>query len=133
MHVTWGDDGTEANFAPFRDEEAAYRFIEECVWPAGPVCPHCGTTRMGAYKCYECRRPFTVKVGTILESSNLPMHKWLQAIFLASGERGPMDASQLQHVLNVAPRTASYVLRRMRTPGPARLDEHAGKVVTKPG
>jgi transposase-like protein len=144
MHVTWGDDGIEANFAPFRDEEAAYRFIEECVWPAGPVCPHCGgservgplrggTTRMGAYKCYECRRPFTVKVGTILESSNLPMHKWLQAIFLASGERGPMDASQLQHALNVAPRTASYVLQRMRMPGSARLDELPGKIITKPG
>jgi Mn-dependent DtxR family transcriptional regulator len=74
-----------------------------------------------------------VKVGTILESSNLPMHKWLQAIFLASGERGPMDASQLQHALNVAPRTASYVLQRMRMPGSARLDELPGKIITKPG
>jgi transposase-like protein len=109
--------------APFRDEEAAYRFVERCVWPAGPVCPHCGrservgplrgsSTRIGLYKCYECRRPFTVKVGTILESSNLPMHKWLQAILLTAS-RGPISASELSHVLNVAPRTASYVLQRI--------------------
>lgn len=64
----------------FHNEEAAYEFVEARVWPQGPVCPHCGardriskmggkSTRIGAYKCYHCRKPFTVKVGTIFEES----------------------------------------------------------------
>ncbi len=111
--------------SPFQNEEAAYRFVEQCVWPEGPVCPRCGGTqrvrplrgrsvRIGAYKCYACRKPFTVKIGTILESSNLPMRKWLQAIFLASRDGERLDANSLHHALDVAPRTASYVLQRVQ-------------------
>src|SRR5438477_2049441 len=86
--------------AHFHNEEAAYAFVEARIWGAGPVCPHCGcveriskmggtSTRIGAYKCYNCRKPFTVKVGTIFESSHIPMRLWLQAIFLiASGKKG---------------------------------------------
>ena len=54
----------------FHDEKAAYAFVEARVWPEGPVCPHCGgvdrispmkgkSTRVGTYKCYQCRKPFT--------------------------------------------------------------------------
>jgi transposase-like protein len=115
----------ELALPPFQNEEAAYRFVEECVWPSGPVCPHCGgwqhvgplrghSTRMGSYKCYECRKPFTVKVGTLFESSNLPMHKWLTAILLTTLEGKSIDANELHHVLNVSLRTASYILKRVR-------------------
>ena len=57
----------------------------------GPVCPTVaalialpdeGQVHPGAYKCYQCRKPFTVKVGTIFESSHVPMHHWLQAMAL---------------------------------------------------
>lgn len=72
----------------FHDEKAAYRFVESKVWPDGPVCPHCKSkerigkmkgksTRIGTYKCYKCRKPFTVKVGTIFESSHVKMHLWI--------------------------------------------------------
>ena len=40
------------------------------------------STRIGLYKCYVCRKPFTVKIGTIFEDSHVPMHLWLQAIYL---------------------------------------------------
>ena len=85
---------TSALNAPhFHDEEAAYAFVEARVWPHGRSCPKCGTvdasgplngksTRIGTYKCYACRKPFTVKVGTIFESSHVSLHVWLQAIFL---------------------------------------------------
>ena len=60
----------------FHNEKAAYAYVEARVWPEGPVCPHCGgyerigklsgqSTRIGVHKCYQCRKPFTVKVGTI--------------------------------------------------------------------
>ena len=63
----------------FHNEAAAYAFVEARLWPNGPVCPHCGgveriskmggkSTRIGAYKCYQCRKPFTVKIGTIFEA-----------------------------------------------------------------
>ena len=64
----------------FHNEVAAYKFVESKIWPNGPVCPHCGgferispmkgkSTRIGTYKCYQCRKPFTVKIGTIFEAS----------------------------------------------------------------
>jgi transposase-like protein len=68
------------------------------VWPEGPVCPHCGgveriskmqgkSTRKGLYKCYQCRKPFTVRMGTIFESSKVPLHVWLQAMYLLPVQR----------------------------------------------
>ena len=68
-----------------QNEEAAFAFLEARVWPNGPVCPHCGamgrikklrgkTTRVGLHKCYDCMKPFTVKVGTAFESSHVPLH-----------------------------------------------------------
>ena len=82
----------------FHDEKAAYAFLELVVWPSGPVCPHCGgferiskmngkSTRIGAYKCYQCRKPFTVKVGTVFKFSHVPLQKWLQATYLCARAR----------------------------------------------
>ena len=68
----------------FQDEDAAFAYVEAVLWPNGPTCPHCGnadatrirkmdgkTTRRGLYNCRECRKPFTVRQGTIFESSHL--------------------------------------------------------------
>jgi transposase-like protein len=123
--ATSGGNGPRCS--PFQSEEAAYRFVEQCVWPDMPVCPHCGarghagrltgnSTRVGTWKCYECRKPFSVKVGTFLESSHLPMCKWLRAILLVYSAGRPIDANSLGRALKVAPRTAAYVLQRLRSP-----------------
>ncbi len=74
----------------FHNEAAAYAFVEKRIWANGITCPHCRnsdqarvgvlggkSTRIGVRKCYACRKPFTVKVGTIFESSHLPLHLWL--------------------------------------------------------
>ena len=81
----------------FHNEAAAYAFIEAHLWANGRVCPHCGVVdesvalaeglidlHLGVYKCRACRKPFTVKVGTIFEASHIKLHIWLQAIFLLS-------------------------------------------------
>jgi transposase-like protein len=82
------------NDVRFHNEEAAFAYVEKQLWPKGPVCPHCRakddkigklsgkTTRTGLYKCYACRKPFTVRIGTIFEDSHLPLRLWLQAIHL---------------------------------------------------
>ena len=108
-----------------QNEEAAYAWVEARIWPNGPVCPHCGgveriskmggkTTRIGAYKCYQCRKPFTVKVGTIFEASHVPMHLWLQAIFLLSSSKKGISSNQLHRTLGCTLKTAWFMSHRIR-------------------
>ncbi len=109
----------------FHDEQAAYEFVEARVWLNGRVCPHCGvfdrsgalkgkSTRIGTYKCYACRRPFTVKVGTIFEASHVKMHIWLQAIFLIASSKKGISANQLHRTLGVTLKTAWFMGHRIR-------------------
>jgi transposase-like protein len=111
--------------AQFHSEEAAYAFVESKVWPTGPVCPHCGgvernklmggkSTRIGLYKCYDCRQPFTVKIGTIFESSHVKLHLWLQAIFLVASSKKGISANQLHRTLGVTLKTAWFMGHRIR-------------------
>ena len=109
----------------FHDEQAAYDFLEAIVWPDGPTCPHCGacdriyklkgkTTRIGLRKCGHCRKPFTVKVGTVFESSHVPLHKWLQATFLMRASKKGISAHQLHRTLEVSYPTAWFMEHRIR-------------------
>jgi len=109
----------------FHNEAAAYRWVEARVWPDGPVCPHCGgvdrisrmkgkSTRLGTYKCYQCRKPFTVKVGTVFESSHVPLHLWLQAMFLLSSGKKGISSNQLHRTLGVTLKTAWFMSHRVR-------------------
>lgn len=109
----------------FHDEQAAYDFVEARVWPDGPVCPHCGcferigklggqSTRIGVRKCYDCRKPFTVKVGTIFESSHVKLHLWLQAMFLMCSSKKGISSHQLSRTLGVTVKTAWFMSHRIR-------------------
>ncbi|HMI97822.1 MAG TPA: IS1595 family transposase [Micropepsaceae bacterium] len=126
----------------FHDEAAAYAWVEAGVWPEGPVCPHCGgvdrispmrgkSTRIGTYKCYQCRKPFTVKVGTIFESSHVPLRFWLQAIFLISSSKKGISANQLHRTLGVTLKTAWFMGHRIREAMTGALEPMggSGKVV----
>jgi transposase-like protein len=109
----------------FHDEQAAYDFLEAIAWPDAPICPHCGacdriyelkgkSTRVGVRKCGHCRKPFTVKVGTVFESSHVPLHKWLQAVFLMCASKKGISAHQLHRTLEVNYRTAWFMEHRIR-------------------
>jgi transposase-like protein len=109
----------------FHSEEAAYEFVESKLWPNGAVCPRCkGTeriskmtgesTRIGTYKCYTCRKPFTVKVGTIFESSHVKMNLWLQAIYLIASSKKGISSNQLHRTLGVTLKTAWFMSHRVR-------------------
>jgi transposase-like protein len=109
----------------FRDERAAYAYVEALVWPNGRVCPHCGvvdrsgslkgkSTRIGVYKCYACRKPFTVKVGTIFEASHVPLHIWLQAIHLMCSSKKGFSANQFARILGVDIKTGWFIGHRIR-------------------
>lgn len=117
---------TSALSAPhFHNEEAAYAYVEARIWPDGAVCPHCGgveriskmqgqSTRIGTYKCYQCRKPFTVKIGTIFEASHVPMNIWLQAMYLIAGSKKGMSSNQLHRTLGVTLKTAWFMSHRIR-------------------
>jgi len=109
----------------FHDEQAAYDFIEARIWAKGRVCPKCGTvgesgklngksTRIGVHKCYACRKPFTVKVGTVFESSHIPLRLWLQAIFLIASSKKGISTHQLQRTLGITIKAAWFMSHRIR-------------------
>jgi len=109
----------------FHNEEAAYAYVEARIWPEGPVCPHCGgverigkmggkSTRIGTYKCYQCRKPFTVKIGTIFEASHVPLNVWLQAMYLIAGSKKGISSNQLHRTLGVTLKTAWFMSHRIR-------------------
>ncbi|MHB1100894.1 MAG: IS1595 family transposase [Burkholderiales bacterium] len=107
----------------FHNEEAAFAHVEAMLWADGPVCPHCGgveriydlgKTRIGLKKCGQCRKQFTVRVGTIFEDSHLPLHKWLQAIHLVCSSKKGISAHQLHRTLEVTYKTAWFLAHRIR-------------------
>jgi transposase-like protein len=107
----------------FPDSLSAAEFLESIRWPNGPVCPHCGndekhyklpnkTRRL--WKCAKCRKQFTVTVGTIFESSHVPLHKWLWAFYLICSSKKGMSAHQLHRALKVTYKTAWFMGHRIR-------------------
>jgi transposase-like protein len=109
----------------FHDEVAAFAFVESRVWPNGPNCPHCGgverigklkgkTTRLGLYKCYQCYKPFTVRVGTVFEASHIPMRYWLQAMAFMTASKKGISSNQLHRTLGVTLKTAWFMSHRIR-------------------
>jgi transposase-like protein len=113
------------NAPHLNNEEAAYAYVEARLWRHGPVCPRCSgldritklkgkSTRIGVYKCNACRKPFTVKVGTVFESSHVPMQVWLQAITLMVGSKKGISSNQLHRMLGVTLKTAWFMSHRIR-------------------
>ena len=118
--------------AKFRDDEAARRYVEGILWPAGPVCPRCGEIeasrsyklvskagsvhRLGAgvYKCARCCGRFRVTGGTIFAGSHIALHKWLLASHLISATKDGISALQLQRELELGSyRSAWFMSRRI--------------------
>jgi len=118
----------------FHDEAAAYEYLESTLWPEGPVCPHCGTignatrlqntgkgqgkrqARIGLWKCNskECRMQFTVKVGTVFEHGRLPLHKFLQAVYLLCCSKKGCSSHQLHRILGITYKSAWFLSHRIR-------------------
>lgn len=120
----------------FHNEAEAFAFVESALWSQGPVCPHCGAmgrvyvlegvrskatkknpegvVREGLKKCGDCRKQFTVRIGTIFEESHLPLHKWLQAIFLMCSSKKGVSSHQLHRTLEITYKTAWFLSHRIR-------------------
>ena len=123
----------------FQNEAAAFEYVESRLWPEGATCPHCGnadakrirkmegkTTRLGLHKCNECRKPFTVRMGTIFESSHLPLHLWLQVIHLMCASKKGISTRQIQRMLVCSMKTAWFLTHRIREAMATRETERMG-------
>lgn len=117
--------------ARYGTEEAARQYFEKLRWPNGPTCPHCGNAnqdriykvtenkatkiRSGLYKCAECRESFTVTIGTVMEDTHLPLHKWLMAFYMMCASKTQVSALQLQRQLEIGSyRSAWFMCHRIR-------------------
>lgn len=111
----------------FADADKAREHLEKTRWPHGAVCPHCGSVddatnvggkaaRPGVYQCNakECRQQFSVTVGTVFESSKVPLNKWLLATYLMSSSKKGVSAHQLHRTLGVTYKTAWFMAHRIR-------------------
>jgi len=132
--------------AKFQDADKAREHLEALRWPNGAVCPHCGgyekvykleaneskRIRAGLYKCGDCRKQFTVTVGTVFEKSRIPLNKWLLAVHLMCASKKGCSAHQLHRMLGVTYKSAWFMAHRireaMREDGPGMLGG-GGKVV----
>lgn len=108
----------------FRNETAAYLFVERHAWEGGPRCPHCGertrlgrlqgsSTTIGTWKCYRCRKPFSVRIGTAFHHSHVPLHVWLQALYLLADTSGATSVLALVQTLAVSQRTAWHLKQKI--------------------
>lgn len=109
----------------FTDKDAAREYMERQRWADGVFCPHCGGTekckkltgkshRAGLYQCGDCRKQFTVTVGTVFERSKVPLNKWLLATFLMASSKKGMSAHQLHRTIGVTYKTAWFMWHRIR-------------------
>lgn len=109
----------------FQNEEKAIEYLEQLRWGDKSICPHCGnnegnyqlkgkTTRKGLHKCKKCRKPFTVKMGTLFEDAHIPLHICLKATYLLSASKKGMSSHQLHRMLGVTYKSAWFLTHRIR-------------------
>lgn len=113
-------------FERFPDEESARIYLEGRIWPNGPVCPNCAshdrvislgmcaTRKPGYYRCQSCSFDFTVRTGTVMERSKVPLHKWLYAMYLLVTARKGISSLQLAKEIGITQKSAWFVLGRLR-------------------
>jgi transposase-like protein len=117
----------------YSDNDKARELLESLRWPNGPVCPHCqndgkaktiyrlkpkatskAPARKGVYKCGACRKQFTVTVGTVFESSHIPISKWMLAVLIRCSGKKSTSSHQMHRMLKVTYKTAWFMTHRIR-------------------
>jgi len=111
----------------FQDEAMARAALEAVRWPDGPICPHCGNSdpamiakvagnrhRPGLFYCNACKGQFTVKVGTVFESSKIPLTKWWMAAHMFNSGKNGVSAHEIHRNIRVTYKTAWFMMHRLR-------------------
>jgi transposase-like protein len=115
----------------FRSEDLACSFLESYIWPDKAECPSCGehqrigrlngfTTTIGTWKCYACRKPFSARRNTLFEGSHIPVHVWLQGLYILAGTDFQIGAKRLATILGLSLRSAFLIKQKVQ-----RLANHS--------
>ena len=105
----------------FADKDVAHQYLVDLRWSDGVVCPHCGglehayTTTRKIWRCKDCKKEFSVKVGTIFEGSPIGLDKWLSAVWMIANAKNGISSLEIHRALGVTQKTAWFVLHRIRT------------------
>jgi len=108
----------------YPDEAGAIRYFEKQRWPDGARCPTCSSAdvvrghqpkrRRQLWRCGACDAQFSVTSGTIMESTKLPLRKWLLAFHLIGSSKKGISSLQLSRMLGVTYKTAWHLAHRIR-------------------
>ncbi|MGY4398085.1 transposase-like protein [Sphingomonas sp. UYAg733] len=112
----------------FHDEAKAFTHLESIIWADGKSCPHCGGVdritkvtanpakriRVGLWRCGDCKKQFTVKIGTVFEHARLPLNIMLQAVYLMTASKKGVSAHQLHRILEITYKSAWFLAHRIR-------------------
>ena len=109
-------------FQRFPGEDAARAYFEQNRWAGEVVCPHCGGLSVASvksmkpmpYRCRDCRQHFSVRTGTVLAESRLPLHKWLMAIYMMTTARKGIPSTQMARELGITQKSAWFLAQRIR-------------------
>ncbi len=103
------------------DEQAAIDHFTAIRWQKGAFCPLCGSARKihhfadkKTHKCADCRRRFSIKVGTIFQETKIPLQKWLMAVWLITSHKKGIASTTLARDIDVTQKTAWFMLHRLR-------------------
>ena len=123
----------------FPTEQSARKWFEERMWPDGRFCPHCGSVKTHEaghndmpYRCSDCRGYFSIKTGTVMHKSPLPLRKWVFAIYLHLTSLKGISSMKLHRDIGIPQKTAWFMLQRIRKAweskeplfaGPLEVDE----------
>ena len=119
----------------FGDEAEAEHWFVERRWPAGIRCPQCEGADVArrqvkrltpAYRCRECGKAFTVKTGTVMHDSKLPLSKWALAFYLLSTSLKGVSSMKLHRDLGVTQKTAWHLAHRIRETWAAETTKFTG-------
>lgn len=124
-------------FQRFPDEEAARQYFERNRWAGEVACPHCGSLSVAEvknhkpmpYRCRDCRQHFSVRTGTVLAESRLPLHKWLMAIYMMTTARKGIPSTQMARELGITQKSAWFLAQRIRETWLAGADDDMGSHV----
>lgn len=124
----------QAAIRHFSDEQTCIDAVALARWPDGkPVCPACGKTehyylaKQRRWKCKECWKQFSVKVGTIFEDSPITLDKWLLAMWMLASCKNGVSSYEIHRAIGVTQKTAWFMLQRIR------LAMHRGSFLTPLG
>ena len=124
-------------FQRFPNEEAAVAYFESNRWGDEPYCGHCGSTNVATvknqkpmpYRCRDCRKHFSVRTGTVLAESRLPLHKWLMAIYMMTTARKGIPSTQMARELGITQKSAWFLAQRIRETWLGNSDDGMGNHV----